>query len=196
MSKDATCNYFRIRDAAFQRLNCCTTWDNTFDIKYGSLQTTTHTLSGKNDQFVEGFEPGRSGLLSIALTTAPTGIIKTGCKSTWHCQCNTVTVKGEVRNFSRGRLPAVVSMEGFRALQGRAPKPFFNFQGRGSIPIFGRFNGQNEKNSWPGGMTPLPLPAYAYHIDSIALYITEKQLYNTFNLGIDCKVLVKVVGNR
>ena len=44
-------------------------------------------------------------------------------------------------------------------------------------------------------MTPLPLPAYAYHIDSIALTITEKQLY-TFNLGIDCKVLVKVVGNR
>ena len=42
-------------------------------------------------------------------------------------------------------------------------------------------------------MNPLPLPAYAYHIDSFALYITEKY---TFSLGIDCEVLVKVVGNR
>ena len=41
----------------------------------------------------------------------------------------------------------------------------------------------------------LSMPAYAYYSDSIVLYITEKQLY-TFSLGIDCKVLVKVVGKR
>ena len=62
------------------------------------------------------------------------------------------------------------------------------------MPIFGRFNGQNERISRSGGMVPLPMPAYAYHGDGIELYITEKQLY-TFSLGIDCEVLVKVVGN-
>ena len=40
----------------------------------------------------------------------------------------------------------------------------------------------------------MSMPAYAYHGDGIELYITEKQLY-TFSLGIDCEVLVKVVGN-
>ena len=62
-------------------------------------------------------------------------------------------------NFSRG---------GLSGLQGRAPQPFFNFQGEGSsTPIFGRFNGQNERIFLPGkAMAPLPMPAYAlgYHL--------------------------------
>ena len=63
------------------------------------------------------------------------------------------------------------------------------------VPVFGRFNGQNERISRSGGTTLLSMPAYAYHGDSIVLYISEKQLY-TFSLGIDCKILVKEIGNR
>ena len=85
----------------------------------------------------------------------------------------------------------MASIEGFR---GGLHNHFLISRGGGSIPIFGRFNGQNERISPSGGMVSLSMPAYTYHGDGIELYITEKQLY-TFSLGIDCEVLVKVVGN-
>ena len=59
--------------------------------------------------------------------------------------------KGEGRNFSRRGLSGVPG-EGFPAI--------FQFPGGwgGSTPIFGCFNGQNERIFGPGGMAPL---AYA-----------------------------------
>ena len=103
--------------------------------------------------------------------------------------------QGRSQQFFQGKAPSGFNEGLPGAPGGRLPNHISISGGGGSIPIFGRFNGQNERISWPGGMTPLPLPAYAYRIDSIALYITEKQLY-TFSLRSDCRVLVKVVGNR
>ena len=66
-----------------------------------------------------------------------------------------VSAKGVGRNFSRGGL-SLATGEGSPAI--------FQFPGGGgSTPIFGRFNGQNERIFGPGGGhgPPLPMPAYA-----------------------------------
>ena len=122
-------------------------------------------------------------------------LLQTVCKITWHCQCNTVTVKGEVRNFSRGRLPAVASMEGFRWLQGRAPQSFFNFQGDGLNPDFWSLQWSKWKNFVARRHDPLTSACLRLSHWQYCTVHHWKALY-TFNLGIDCKVLVKVVGNR
>ena len=103
--------------------------------------------------------------------------------------------QGRSQEFFQGKAPGGGFNGGLPGAPGEGSPTFFNFQGEGSIPIFGCLNGQNERVSRSGGMAPFSMPAYAYHGDSIVLYITEKQLY-TFSLGIDCKVLVKLVGNR
>ena len=72
-------------------------------------------------------------------------VLQTGCKITWHCQWNTVTVKGEVRNFFQGKAPG-----GFKGrllvAPGRAHQPFFNFQGGGVNPDFWSLQWSKWKN--------------------------------------------------
>ena len=79
------------------------------------------------------------------------------------------TVKLAIRN--RRGLKYVIQGRRQKFFQGRAlggsrgglPSHFPISRGGGSTPIFGRFNGQNERIFRPGGgpCPPLPMPAYA-----------------------------------
>ena len=65
-----------------------------------------------------------------------------------------IRLQGRRQEFFDGR-----ALGGFRE---GLPSHFAIFMGWGSSPIFGRFNGQNEKNfTARGGMPNLPMPAYA-----------------------------------
>ena len=82
------------------------------------------------------------------------GLDTTTCQKPYFCQLFMWLLgKGVSRNFSRG---------GLSGAPGEGSPAIFKFPGGGSTPIFGRFNGQNERSFGPGGrMAPLPMPAYA-----------------------------------
>ena len=181
------------RDAAVQRLNS-TTWDNTFDIKYGSLQTSMHTLSGKNYQSVEGFEPGISGQLSIYSVDH--------CAN-YHCYKLIVKLDHACLRLSRWHGHHQEIFQGGAWFSVKNTLTFWLSLGVINAKHLGYFTGEQHmtssfSNSRGGRHSPASCPPpllTPMHGDSIALCTTETQLY-TFSLGIDCKVLVKVVGNR
>ena len=97
-----------------------------------------HTLSGKNDQFVEGFEPGTSRLLFMALTAAPTSSITIFFLKLRDTVSAILSRSGANSGIFPGERLPVASNEGFR---GGLHNHFLISRGGGSIPIFGRFNG-------------------------------------------------------